>query len=213
MDVTNTVNRRPANDLLDLDMNFVSMSAERIQRFMALAPQQDDIPSDQSWKVDVLTPGGERVRADRQDQPYQTSRNEQACSRDFQSFDVAPATSRPIKAHRRRRRFYNAPCQRSDYLSIRATYFDSGAVHLRREAVSSSCDRNTLREAPKHKSEAIVAMADFDAREERDYDRRGTDSYRGGGNKRRRDGELVASCGFGSQQLTSNRRRWEFLPR
>lgn len=39
-------------------------------------------------------------------------------------------------------------------------------------------------------------MADLDVKEERDYDRRGTDSYRGGGNKRRRDGKLLMAFDF-----------------
>jgi hypothetical protein len=47
-------------------------------------------------------------------------------------------------------------------------------------------------------------MADLDVKEERDYDRRGTDSYRGGGNKRRRDGKLVTTFSR-LQQLTRHR--------
>lgn len=38
-------------------------------------------------------------------------------------------------------------------------------------------------------------------KEERDQDRRGTDSYRGGGNKRRRDGTHIPTLSFTSSSV------------
>ena len=49
-------------------------------------------------------------------------------------------------------------------------------------------------------------MADLDAKEEREHDKRGTDSYRGGGNKRRRDGKLITTLVPVLQRLTRHRR-------
>ncbi|KAL1608825.1 Nuclear cap-binding protein subunit 1 [Nothophoma quercina] len=61
-------------------------------------------------------------------------------------------------------------------------------------------------------------MADLDVKEERDYDRRGTDSYRGGGNKRRRDdddGQAYRDDRRGPQRRRRDdppRRRYEEPP-
>lgn len=192
----------PPVDLLDLDMDFEFMSAERRQQLMNPLPVQNE-RSDQSQCDDVQVHGGPDNAVNHLDraktQPYHSNHNEQArIGRDFQSFDVAPAP-RPIKAHRRRRspqRIYNTPYRDSDYYAPGyAKYFDRDAVHSRRDHYRL---RNPSPEATKHRSEAIfvAAMADLDVKEERDYDRRGTDSYRGGGNKRRRDGKLFTAFDF-----------------
>jgi nuclear cap-binding protein subunit 1 len=43
-------------------------------------------------------------------------------------------------------------------------------------------------------------MADTDARDERD-ERRGVDSYRGGGNKRRRDGKFATEVVYNEDEF------------
>lgn len=197
---SNTCNRAPV-DLLDIEMEFTFMSTERQQQLMVASPD-NHMPCHFS-DDDVLTPGGLQVRG--QGQPCVTSRFEQARSRDFQSFDVAPAATRLIKAHRRRQRSHGSAYRRfHDHNSAYADYFDRDAVCSQRDRCDSSRDRDRVL---KHRFEAasVAAMADFDARDERDYDRRGTDSYRGGGNKRRRDGELLDSRSMVLQQLTMSR--------
>jgi hypothetical protein len=181
----------PPADLLDFDMNFEFMSAERRQQLMNPLPVQEVIPRQQSQCNDVQMHRGPDDGVKRQG-PHHANLDEQArISRDFRSFDVAPAP-RLIKAHRRRRsphRIYSTPYRRSDfYTPVYAQYFDRDAACSRRDHYRH---RNPSPEAIKHRSEAIfvAAMADLDVKEERDYDRRGTDSYRGGGNKRRRDGK------------------------
>ncbi|KAJ4335907.1 Nuclear cap-binding protein subunit 1 [Didymella glomerata] len=183
----------PQVNLLDLDMDFEFMSAERRQQLMSPFPMQSDVPC-QLQCNDAQMHGGpdDGVNDLAKTQPYHASPNGQArLGRDFQSFDVAPAP-RLIKAHRRRRsphRIYNTPYPRSDYYTPDyAQHFDRDAAHPRRDHYRH---RIPSPEAIKHRSEAIFvsAMADLDVREERDYDKRGTDSYRAGGNKRRRDDE------------------------
>lgn len=200
-------------DLLDLDMDFEFMSAERRHQLMAPLPTSNEEAHHQysnfgNAPMQVTGSNAKNV-SDSQDQPYDANHNEQA-RREFQSFDVAPAP-RPIKAHRRRRsrhRAYNTPYRHSNYYkSGYATYFDRDAYRPRRSHYSPSRQRDDSPEALKHRSKAIfvAAMADLDVKEERDYDRRGTDSYRGGGNKRRRDGQSIQMFHPMLQQLTKHR--------
>lgn len=193
-------------DLLDLDMDFELMPAERRQHLMNPLPLKEEVPRQHSQCNDISMNGdpANEVKHFRQGQPHHANHDEQArIGRDFQSFDVAPAP-RPIKAHRRRRsryRVYNPPYRHSDYYTPGyAQYFDRDAVHSRRDHYRY---RNPSPEALKHKSEVIffAAMADLDVKEEHDYDRRGTDSYRGGGNKRRRDGKLTTAIESVLQKL------------
>lgn len=203
----NSARREPPVDLLNLDMDFEFMSAERRQQLMApISISNEEAPRQypQFNDVSMEVVAGSEVNV-RQDKPYGTNHDEQArIGRDCQSFDVAPAP-RPIKAHRRRRsrhRVYNPPCRRSDYHTPGyANYFDRDAVRSQRDYYSPSRGRNASIATLKQKSEPtfIAAMADLDVKEERDYDRRGTDSYRGGGNKRRRDGELITQQYSASQ--------------
>jgi hypothetical protein len=187
----------PQVNLLDLDMDFEFMSAERRQQLMSPLPMQSDVPCQLQCNDAQMYGGPDDGLNDlAKTQPYHASPNGQArLGRDFQSFDVAPAP-RLTKAHRRRRspyRIYNAPYRRSDYYTPDyAQHFDRDAAHPRRDHYRH---RIPSPEAIKHRSEAIFvpAMADLDVREERDYDKRGTDSYRGGGNKRRRDGKLLTA--------------------
>lgn len=197
-------------DLLDHDgMDYESMSAERRQQLMAPTPPSSEAKSQQNPQYHDITTNmvvDSEVSHAGKDQPCVANHNGQARigpGRDLQSFDVAPAP-RLIKAHRRprsRNSRYNSAHRRTDHCySGFAKYFDRDAVPTKRAHLSTSRGRNTPPETKEHTSAAasVAPMADFDAREERDYDRRGTDSYRGGGNKRRRDGELliatVRSC-------------------
>lgn len=185
----------PAN-LRNLEANFQFMSVERRQQFMTpslvlggTVPHQRSNAHDAM--TDVVVVGEVSCR---QDQP---SHDEQArFGRGFQSFDVALA-SRPVKAHRRSR--HNSHYRRSDhYTPEYAYYFDRDAVSTRRARLTCSRSKNASPEILNHTFAASVApMADIDAKEERDSDRRGTDSYRGGGNKRRRDGEYnILRCRY-----------------
>lgn len=184
----------PRVDLLDLDIDFEFMSAERRQQLMAPLPTPHEsllcqFPVLEDGSMQIVEDGVVQVR-------QEANYDEQARNgRDFQSFDVAPAP-RPIKAHRRRisrHRVYTSPYQNPDlYTPAHAKNFDRDAHCSRRDHYSPSRRRDASLGTLKHRSEAtfVAAMADLDVKEERDYDRRGTDSYRGGGNKRRRDGRL-----------------------
>ena len=193
----------PAN-LLDLDMDFAFMSAERRQQLMNPSPKRDDPAPYQYSEEDVLEPQV-KMQVDRQDQPHQTNHNEKARGRDFQSFYVAAAASRPTKTHRRRQLINDSPCCRPEHVPGYANYFDRDAFYLRRDHHNTARDRNASQGVNKRKFEA---MADTDARDERgDYERRGTDSYRGGGNKRRRDGELTSLRWYRSCHLRPDAER------
>jgi hypothetical protein len=183
----------PPVDLLDLDMDFTFMSAERRQQLTNPTPKREDPAPYQYSEEDVLTPEV-KMQVDRQDQPHRTNHNEKARGREFQSFYVAAAASRPTKTHRRRQPINNSPYRRPEYAPGYANYFDRDGFYLRRDHYNTARDRNASQGVLKRKFEA---MADTDARDERDdYNRRGTDSYRGGGNKRRRDGEFISSRWF-----------------
>ena len=208
----NTVRGWPPVDLLDLNMDIEFMSAESRQQLMVpLSVSNEGVPRQELHFNDVAmkVTGANGVNVSRK-QPYNANLIQQArIGRDFQSFDVAPAP-RPIRAHRRRRsrhRLHNHPYRHSDYYTPDyVNYFDRDACRPQRGHYSPSRRRHDSTEALKHRPETIfvAAMADLDVKEERDYDRRGTDSYRGGGNKRRRDGRLVTTFSR-FQQLTRHR--------
>lgn len=201
-DVTESmVDKVYGRDLLDAEMDFEFMSAECRQRFLApvlISNKIEPCPLQTSHdeSMEVVEEGEVLVR---QDQHRQPNHDGQArIGRDFQSFDVAPAP-RLIKAQRHRvsrHRVYNPPYQNFESHSPGyANPIGSDVHRSRRDHYSPSQRRNASLATLKHRSEAkfIAEMADLDVKEEREFDRRGTDSYRGGGNKRRRDGRLTTA--------------------
>lgn len=141
-----------------------------------------------------------RDDGDCQDRPNGTNRfdgqaQREATPPDCRKFDsnTVPQT---ISAHRQRRprTFPRSRGLVDRYIPAYSKYYNHDSHHFG----SSHCDspvREPLPEAFQHRAEVsfVAAMADLDVREERD-DRRGGDSYRGGGNKRRRDGKRVINC-------------------
>jgi len=177
---------------LNLEIDFDIMSVDHRQQLEPQSPASSKAnPQQDSSLLNAMTDVDDEVS--RQD----TNHNGLArFGRDSQSFDVAPVP-RLIRAHRRRRSRYpvpNSSYRRSDhYTPDYAKYIDCDAVRTQR-AQHSSSRRNASPGTfePTLAVASVAPMADNDAREERDNDRRGTDSYRGGGNKRRRDGKLAA---------------------
>lgn len=177
---------------LNLAIDVDIMSVDGRQQLELQPPPSNNANSQQDSSVlDAMTDVDDEVS--RQDANHNGLAR---FGRDSQSFDVAPVP-RLIRAHRRRRSRYpvpNSSYRRSDhYTPGYAHYIDRDAVRTQRAQHSSSrrnASPGTLE--PTLAVASVAPMADNDAREERDNDRRGTDSYRGGGNKRRRDGKLAA---------------------
>jgi hypothetical protein len=111
--------------------------------------------------------------------------------------DFDRTASRPFRAHHSRRfhHDYDPPYRQShSYPPRHPTYYDSGD-HRRRAYCHERRYRTSSPDTLHNRAEAtfVPAMADLDVKEEPRDDRRGVDSYRGGGynNKRRRDGKLA----------------------
>lgn len=195
MHATETGAGKGTTDLLGLGMDFEYVSPER-QVLMSTSQDVEDnlrpiyLVDDEAMEVEMpeweqttrQDSNGAKLRADEQ-------------ARSNVNFDkTAP---RPIRAHHSRRfhHDYDPPYRQSHPNPPRhTTYYDSGDhrrrayCHERRYRTSSP---DTLRD--RAEAASVSAMADLDVKEEPRDDRRGVDSYRGGGynNKRRRDGKLA----------------------
>lgn len=105
--------------------------------------------------------------------------------------DSNNSTSRPINPHHRRNRPYrdrNSDCRRPDPRIRRGKLhvdFDSAPTHSLNRGRKADSHHPLIREEG---TPFLAAMADTDFKEERD-DRRDRGGYRGGNNKRRRDGK------------------------
>jgi nuclear cap-binding protein subunit 1 len=198
--VDDIVGQKRRVDSLDLEASYDLIAAKGRQQVVTKLPVVNGTICSQISSVNdvpMVVDAGDGVNHNQvcQDDAHQTNHDEQArFGREFQSFDVAPA-SRQIKAHRRRRsrhRQHRFPYRGSNYYTPDyASSFGRDAHRSRRDHYSPR-RRDASPETLKHRPQAafVAAMADLDVRDERD-DRRGTDSYRGGGNKRRRDGMLT----------------------
>jgi len=184
-------------DLLGLGLDLEFVSPER-RRLMA-APEHSQYANgaislidDMPMEVEMGETETEPTVPGRQEHSNGASlMDEQAPGRDL---DFDHAVPRPIRAPRSRRNLYDAypQHQQGDYYAPKpALYHDPDDPRGR----ACRYDREYREASPetlRNRAEAsfVSAMADTDVKQERD-DRRDGDRYRGGGNKRRRDGELA----------------------
>lgn len=185
-------------DLLGLGVDFENVSPER--RNLMTAPEfpqlslVDDVPMEDTRETEPT------VRQDT------SLAGEQVPGRDL---DFDNHAQRPIRAPRSRRNNYDAYSryqQRDSYVPGHAVYHDPDDIRVRAYRYDREY-REASPETLQNRAEArfVSAMADVDVRQEREDRRDGGDRYRGGGNKRRRDGKPAMRHAAGSRNTNMHR--------
>jgi hypothetical protein len=194
-----TANQGASNgcaDLLGLGMDLDFVSPER--RNLMAAPENtqysngamslvDDVPME--MEVDAR----EREPTARQERPNSASRMEADVQAPGRHLEFDSRVPRHIRApySRRNHNGGNRSHQQGDFYAPTYTVYhdpeDARGRAYRHDRQFREASPETLRS--RAEASIVAGMADMDVKQERD-DRRDGDRYRGGGNKRRRDGKL-----------------------